>query len=304
MYGYLKYFNSNRRSNSWRRYKCYYCGLCNALKKNYGPMAPLFLSNDVTFICIVLSNPENVVPSLKPKCCLTRKCKKIRNEYGNKFWTSMATFSLALVYAKAYDNCLDTGGIAGIISRIQFFWIGALTRTAKKKNGSLFSFFQEGMNHLRVEELKGCHIMQQGELFAEIIMTALCSYLSVNVSTTQEKLITAILKWLCFIDAIDDYNGDIKSEHSNPLFYQYAGNGVVIKGQGENSGIYPDYCPSWGEVFDMHYSSFAETYYGILLEMEVAVSEIQTTVADSRIIQEMISSVMPEKLFAVMKKRI
>jgi hypothetical protein len=38
------------------RYQAYYCGLCRTLKERYGDLGRLTLSNDMTFLLILLSS--------------------------------------------------------------------------------------------------------------------------------------------------------------------------------------------------------------------------------------------------------
>lgn len=69
MYGYLKY---NKQLRYYDIYKRYYCGLCLALKKNYGLKATLYLNYEMVFIALLLSNCTS--PPIA-KCCENRKLR-------------------------------------------------------------------------------------------------------------------------------------------------------------------------------------------------------------------------------------
>ena len=72
MYGYLKWnIKRGKKDKLTNTYRSYYCGLCSAMKVNYGVMSTLFLSNDITYIMIAIS--QNTEGCHKcPECCLKK----------------------------------------------------------------------------------------------------------------------------------------------------------------------------------------------------------------------------------------
>ena len=56
MFGYITANMGTLDKDQQTRYRAYYCGLCRVLRENYGQAGRLTLSNDMTFLAIVLSS--------------------------------------------------------------------------------------------------------------------------------------------------------------------------------------------------------------------------------------------------------
>ncbi|MDO4798749.1 MAG: DUF5685 family protein, partial [Coriobacteriales bacterium] len=56
MFGYIKPYKDEMRLRDIRRYQSAYCALCNRLKDDYGLLARLTLSYDITFLLISLNS--------------------------------------------------------------------------------------------------------------------------------------------------------------------------------------------------------------------------------------------------------
>ena len=54
MFGYIRIYEPELKMKDFRRYKAYYCGLCQELKKKYGAMGQMTLTYDMTFVLIFL----------------------------------------------------------------------------------------------------------------------------------------------------------------------------------------------------------------------------------------------------------
>ena len=56
MFGYITANMTTLDKEQQTRYRAYYCGLCRVLREQYGQVGRMTLSNDMTFLAIVLSS--------------------------------------------------------------------------------------------------------------------------------------------------------------------------------------------------------------------------------------------------------
>ena len=54
MFGYVMANRPELKIREYDRYRAYYCGLCRALKKEYGLLGRLTLNYDMTFLVMLL----------------------------------------------------------------------------------------------------------------------------------------------------------------------------------------------------------------------------------------------------------
>ena len=56
MFGYVTAYEPELKVKEFHKYKGYYCGLCQQLKRNYGHLGQLTLTYDMTFLIIILTS--------------------------------------------------------------------------------------------------------------------------------------------------------------------------------------------------------------------------------------------------------
>ena len=69
MFGYVLVNPQTLEEGEKQRFRACYCGLCRALKARYGDAGRLTLSNDMTFLSMLLSalyEPEETQDALRP----------------------------------------------------------------------------------------------------------------------------------------------------------------------------------------------------------------------------------------------
>ena len=285
MYGYLKYKNGNKVDKVSRMYKCYYCSLCHALKKNYGILATALLSYDLVFAAISLSSTNNYADN-KPMCCLYKSKKKLGTEYSSDYWNGLATASVALAYSKALDNYLDK---PNMLSKIVLNIFALFSRKAKKSNPDIFIYLDDAMRSVKQAEEQGCGFETQSILSAEMISSALCDYAKVKFDDYNKDFVNAISKWLCFVDAIDDYEKDRKKKSYNPFFALW-----------NNTEDFYRY--SLKDLIACKYTEIAEFYFKIVEQMNCALKEMNLNENERIFLDEMIHRVMPQKVGHIFSK--
>lgn len=76
MFGYVGINNEELKVKDLKRYKAYYCGLCEELGSKYGGRGRLTLSYDMTFLAILLTGVYEKTPKLSTLRCTKHMGKK------------------------------------------------------------------------------------------------------------------------------------------------------------------------------------------------------------------------------------
>lgn len=287
MYGYLKWnMQRGKKDKLSNTYRSYYCGLCSAMKVNYGVISTLFLSNDITYIMIVISQNTGGYHKC-PECCLRKRKKHINSCYSDVKWKHFAAIVLGIAYAKSLDDYMDE---KKLISYIKFQFVRQITRKARKLNKELFEFLICFMKDIKNQEDEGADLELQGSLTAKLLIDSI-EYNNIHILNEQQKrYVTALAKWLCLIDAIDDYDEDNKQGRYNPL-----NNLKEITGSLNEIEIKEDF-------MSKNYLLIAHYYDSIYNDMKKVLMEIKCNNNEKEIMHVMTYHNMPAKFSSVLKK--
>ncbi len=96
------------------KYKSYYCGLCQMLKKKYGHLGQITLTYDMTFLILLLTalyEPE----TKQTKChCKVHPVKK-QTILQNEITEYAAEMNLILAYYHLKDDWIDEQKVSGFL---------------------------------------------------------------------------------------------------------------------------------------------------------------------------------------------
>ena len=83
MFGYVTICEPELKVKDLRKYKAYYCGLCQELKEAYGAVGQMTLTYDMTFVIVLLTSLYESQTELTEHRCKVNPVKKqkmLRNE--------------------------------------------------------------------------------------------------------------------------------------------------------------------------------------------------------------------------------
>ena len=106
MFGYMNLSPQGLTIAQQVRYQAYYCGLCRTLKERHGNLARLTLSNDMTFLHILLSSLYEPQETEKKARCLPHPIRR-RAYVQNAFSGYCADMNVVLAYHKCLDDWKD-----------------------------------------------------------------------------------------------------------------------------------------------------------------------------------------------------
>lgn len=219
MFGYIVVNRPELKIREYDRYQQYYCGLCRALRKEYGARGQLSLSFDVTFLGLLLTalyEPETTEKSCR--CEAHPFQKKIFFE--NECLTYAAHMNLLLTYYKCADDWQDEkkpakflyghllhGDIRGL-ERMYPEKCAAIRECLLKASRYEKRFAGHRINEKALDAIAG----QSGHMMAEVFAW--------RHDEWEQELRTmgfCIGKYIYLLDAYDDLERDLKKRCFNPL---------------------------------------------------------------------------------------
>ena len=112
MFGYIAPRLDQLTDEQKHRYRACYCGLCQCLHESSGSDRRFFLSNDMTFLAILLSSLYDLKETEQSKHCLLHPVRK-QNYVQTRLSSYAADMNLLLMYWKMEDRIMDDRSILG-----------------------------------------------------------------------------------------------------------------------------------------------------------------------------------------------
>ena len=213
MFGYVSINPQALTEAEKRRFRAFYCGLCRVLREAYGNVGRLTLSNDMTFLTLLLSalyEPDEqaydercALHPVKPHHAVTHACTRYA-----------ADMNILLAYYKCLDDAADEKSLRGragqaalkkAFMRVRADWpvqcqtvqesLAALTELEKAESTDL-----DALTRQSGRMLGACFLWRQD---------AFAPYL--------REMGDALGRFIYLMDAYEDYDGDEKHRRFNPL---------------------------------------------------------------------------------------
>ncbi len=209
MFGYFRFYNQYASYDMQKVYKNYYCATCFALEQHYGQLSRFLLSYDVTLLAIMLSLHKN--SKCEPLKCLgncSTKCTMFEDEQ----WKKIAAINILLSAEKFDDDINDDKSVSAKVLKTVF---SKPIKKAKQDFPEIDKIIIENYKQILVAESNNLSVLQIGDVFASMMLKIMVS--AFGCKEREQLYITEISRWLYFIDALDDYDKDVKKHRFNPL---------------------------------------------------------------------------------------
>ena len=195
-------------------YKSLYCGICKGIGKTCSQRARLSLTYDVAFLSAVAHNIIGKDVEIKQKRCVAHPIVSRPMASVDDLTETLACVNVLLAYYKIQDDIIDGSG-----GRFKRTFVTRGYKRAKKKCPEIDNIIKESYNELRkFEKANDSMIDRVCEPFSDMLKKLSFIILGKDFSTEHtENLFYFIGKWIYLIDALDDYDKDIKKKCYNPL---------------------------------------------------------------------------------------
>lgn len=251
MFGYLKPDKPYLYLKDETLYNALYCGICKSIKQVSGNVSRFALNYDIAFLSALAHNVLGVDVDIKKQRCIAHPIKSRPIAKVDEISKKLASLNLILAHYKLKDDVLDEhkGNFKSAL-------ISKGYKRAKKAEPEIEKIVSNGYkNLLKLEEKGEKSVDIVSDSFATL-MAEVSNVLFKEFATEHTYNLTyAIGKWVYLIDALDDYDKDIKNKSFNVFYNAY--------GQSSYSEFIDKNSSEIAFIFNTILAQIAETYKNI-----------------------------------------
>lgn len=220
MFGFVRPLRSELKVREWERFQSVYCGLCHAIRRQYGVMQTVMLSYDCTYLALVLCALEENGGETCKKRCMMHPFRRRACAAQSAGMQRAAAVSVILTYHKLEDTVSDERGLKRFGAKLMRM---ALRRGYRKAAHDLPEFDRSTRRCLdelsQLEKQKTASLDRPADAFARILRAAVADY---NAdSMVLEEMFYHTGRWIYLIDACDDLKDDFSSGSYNPVILRW-----------------------------------------------------------------------------------
>ena len=214
MFGYISLNTGALEPEAAERYRAHYCGLCKSLRERFGIKGRLTLSNDMTFLVLLLHSLYEPESQLGEERCPVHPIKV--HAYSQSRVTDYAAdMNLLLTYYKLRDNQKDDHDLLqGLGAEALKKQIGQIESRYPDKCRAIRDALDgisklEAENSVDIDSLCNLSGRMLGEVFVydpkDVWMPLL------------RRVGEGLGRFIYFMDAYEDYDADKRKKRFNPL---------------------------------------------------------------------------------------
>jgi len=256
MFGYVIPVKSELKVREFDQFRAAYCGLCHALRREYGLSARFILNYDFTFLALLLSAGEQELSRCRKRCVASPHRKKCVILGGESFRRA-AGYSVILTRWKLRDAVADDGFFRGLAARFGGLF---LRRAYKRAVGDFPDFDAHCRDQLdalsALERENSGDLDRTADTFANILAFAAKAADSEEDRRILEQLLYHTGRWIYLIDAFDDLESDRRSGRYNPILARFSMGTEALSGADK----------AWLNTTLIHSTSLAASAYNLLPE--------------------------------------
>ena len=214
MFGYIAPDLSRLSDEQKRTYRSVYCGLCHSLESRYGQTGRLSLSNDMTFLAMLLSSLYEPETTENTSRCAVHPLKQ-HTALSSKMIDYAADMNILLFYLKCKDQKLDDASLSGKTGEKAFrkkalAVCAAYPKQSARAEGALNRLWEgekatdpdpDLLCNLSGEMLGACFVPDPDDIWAPQLFA----------------IGEGLGRFVYWMDAWEDYDADVKAGRFNPL---------------------------------------------------------------------------------------
>lgn len=217
MFGYVKPDDPYLYKKDDVLYRAMYCGLCKSIGATCGQMARFSLTYDVAFLSVFAHNLLGCDVTIKKSHCVIHPITKRPIAKRDGISDDLAAVNVILARHKVNDDRFDSK---------RGFFKGMLFRRGYKKAKKRLPEIDEIVS-LRYKQLLALEnadngvIDQVSEVFSLMLAEISDRVFKEKATINTYKVFFYLGKWIYIIDALDDYDKDVKKGEYNPLIKRF-----------------------------------------------------------------------------------
>lgn len=214
MFGYL---NTTKSLEDGQRglWQTFMCGLCFSTKRLFGNLPRMFISDDINFFNVLFHSVEQFDVEIEHKRCFSHPVKKRTVLKTTALCDKLAIANVLLTYFNLWDDVADGGGVK---KKTALKLFAKTYRKARADWSTLDETFRARLGELRNFEKQNCSIPDQVADSFGLLSRDFCRLVLGEKSTGfAETLCYNLGKWIYLVDALDDFDKDVRCGNYNPF---------------------------------------------------------------------------------------
>lgn len=214
MFGYIAPVLSVLSEEEKKRYRAFYCGVCHALKTRFGWLDRISLSNDMTFLAMLLSSLYEPDTTETPSRCAVHPLKA-HAYFSSGMIDYAADMNALLFYYKCEDQRMDEGSLRGKAGEKAF---RKALREVSQRYPAQADAVGQALRELWAEEKAAvpnpdrlCNL--SGAMFGSVFAPRPDD----TWASVLRSLGSGLGRFVYWMDAWDDLDEDLKRKRFNPL---------------------------------------------------------------------------------------
>lgn len=198
-------------------YNALYCGVCKSIGKEVGQIPRFTLSYDMAFMSCLAHNICNQDVKIEKKRCIAHAIKRRPIAKPDDISKKLANLNVILAYYKLKDDKLDEkkGNLKSSLFKKGY-------KKASKNYKEFDLIVKNCYEKLLKLEKENCDSVDiVADCFAEMLSQASNIVFESYSTEKTQGLLYGIGKWIYLIDALDDYDKDIKNSNYNVFYNVY-----------------------------------------------------------------------------------
>lgn len=224
MFGYVKPWSAELKVREYELYRALYCGLCRAMKEETGWFSSFTLNYDMLFLAMARMLYSDPTVKTVRRRCTAHPLAPHKEVVPTEPIREAARLSAVLVYAKNRDDRSDERGLRRLRAYLLSPALSHFNRRAKRK--PLAVRIEALLRELALIEKKRLpSVDAPAEKSAELLGTVFA--FGIEGDTPLYRLGFLLGRIVYKLDAIDDYDEDVKRDRYNPYRAMYGDMGFT-----------------------------------------------------------------------------
>ena len=195
-------------------YQAVYCGLCKSIGRGCGQRARTALTYDMAFASALIHNIRGEDVIIENKRCILHWFKRRPIAKTDDLTVALGCVNTALAYNKLCDDKRDGDKKAALRHLYKRGY-----KRAVKRYPQIAEIIGEYMSEQARLEAANCKIMDEAAEPTAVMMQRVSRIILGEFATVYtDKLFYSLGKWVYLIDALDDYDKDVKKGGYNVIF--------------------------------------------------------------------------------------
>ena len=217
MFGYVVVDKEKLSPQENALYRAFYCGVCKTIKQEYGNLARVCATYDITFFSILSHDCLNYPVQLSNENCIANPFQKKLIVKDNPLIRKICAISVLLVYYKLQDDIIDGKSNRKVLNALFAKQVQKAKLIFPEADEILAKQYQalrdlEEKNESIIDKVSDCFGLMLSRLFMLV-----CPSCDDNLYSLAYN----VGRYVYLIDAVDDIEDDAKRGNYNPFIVKY-----------------------------------------------------------------------------------